>query len=283
MDTSIKDSDWYTIDTANKALITGTVVEPNNKYIVEYTNKYMYYFVYHSGVAGDGNLEKRLLPAEGTTANIISNLTPNTLYGGYYLDYAGKGTYKDDGVKGTVGVKYNGWNEEWDYVNDEAQTVDATAITPVAGETYYIKEVPDYYLRNYHQIVYQTFEPFELRGLYLISAIDDLNYQQTGFTLKSTDDKEATSVVTQMIIQNAATGKSVTLKANTVFRSTGITQAGEYLSYYNATTNTDYYKEGTFTVLPYWITPDGIKVHGISTRTITIESLTKSGISKVDS
>ena len=85
-----------------------------------------------------------------------------------------------------------------------------------------------------------------------------------------------------MIIQNAATRKSVTLKANTVFRSIGITQEGEYLTYYNATTNTDYFNTGSFTVLPYWITPDGIKVHGISTRTITIEAMTKTGVKKRD-
>ena len=281
MDTSIKDS-WYTIDTANKALITGTVVEPNNKYIVEYTNKYKYFFVYHSGADGDGNLEKRPMPEEGKTANIISNLTPNTLYGGYYLDYAGKGSYKDDGIAKNDGVAYNGWNYNWSYTDDEAQTVIATGITPVAGETYYIKEVPVYYLRNYHQIMYVNSEPYDLKGLYLISAIDDLNYQQTGFTLKSTDDQRATSVVTDMIIQNAATGKSVTLKANTVFRTTGIKQAGEYLTYYNATANKTYFTTGSFTVRPYWITPDGIKINGISTRTITIEKMTKPGVKKSD-
>jgi hypothetical protein len=193
------------------------------------------------------------------------------------MDYAGKGDYKDDGVKGTTGIAYTGMNE-FEWTNPETKI--GTDITPVAGETYYIKEVPTYYLRNYHQINYMKASG-ELKALYLISAVDDLNYNETGFTLKTDDNQEA-MVVSQMTFKNYSTNKSVVLKANTVFKSIGITEAGEYLTYFDAT-ESDYFKVGNFTVQPYWITPDGITVNGISTRTITISTLTKSGITKSDS
>ena len=214
------------------------------------------------------------------TYNLYAKAKSGTLYGGYYLDYAGKGDYKDDGIKGTTGVAYTGMNYDW--VWDDAQTVDGTKMKPVAGETYYIKEVPTYYLRNYHQIVFVK-DTGELKNLFLISAVDDLNYNDTGFVL-ATDDDESAIVVSSMTYKNWSTGKSITLKANTVFKSIGITGTGsenDYLGYIDLT-DTDYFAEGNFTVLPYWTTPDGIDVNGISTRTITITSLTKSGISKSD-
>ena len=120
-----------------------------------------------------------------------------------------------------------------------------------------------------------------LTGLYLLSAVDDLTYGETGFVLKTNDGKTAT-VVKTFTITNSGTGKSVTLKANTAFRSTGITAAGDgYLGYWDAT-GSEYFAAGNFTILPYWVTPDEMNVSGISTRTVTISAMTKAGISKSD-
>lgn len=279
--------DWYTIETEGEGeaavqtgKITGTITEPNNNYNVTYTNKCKpEFYIYHSGVAVDGNLETIPLTAVAAdgTYNLYAKTTSGFLYGGYYLDYAGKGDYKDDGVKGTTGVAYTGMNNTW----SGAQTVDGKKMKPVAGETYYIKEVPTYYLRNYYQINYVKVSG-ELTALYLISAVDDLNYKETGFTL--TNGNETAKVVSKMTFTNDATGKSVTLKANTAFRSLGIKGTGSennYLTYFDATKSA-YFKAGSFTVLPYWITPDSITVNGISTRSVTISEMTKEGMSYSD-
>ena len=162
-----------------------------------------------------------------------------------------------------------------------AQTVLGTEIEPVAGETYYIKEVPTYYLRNYHQINYVK-STGQLMALYLISAVDDLNYSETGFVLTNGNNEKA-KVVSKMTFKNYATNKLVTLKANTVFKSLGITEEGEWLTYFDASQSSYFAENSTFTVKPYWITPDGITINGISTRTIKITELTKKGISKTDS
>lgn len=278
-------ADWYTATAGSTTgKIEGTITEPNNNYTITYSNKVKpEFYIYHSGVAGDGNLETipmTAVAADGTY-NLYAKTTSGTLYGGYYLDYAGKGDYKDDGVKGATGVAYTGMNYDWNWTEDEAQTVDGTKMKPKAGETYYIKEVPTCYLRNYHQINYLK-ATGALTALYLISAVDDLNYSETGFILQ-TDDNQTATVVSSMTYKNTATGKSVTLKANTVFKSLGITGTGsekDYLTYWDATSS-KYFAIGSFTVLPYWVTPDGITVNGISTRTITTD-LTKSGTSKSD-
>jgi hypothetical protein len=287
--------DWYNIETTGEGeaavqtgKITGTITEPNNNYYVTYNNKVKpEFYIYHSSVVGDGDLEtismvdkenESAWNADGTF-DLFSHAKEGTLYGGYYLDYAGKGDYADDGVPGTTGVKYTGMNYLW----SNPETTIGTAMTPVAGETYYIKEVPTYYLRNYHQITYVK-ATGKLTGLYLISATDDKLYQETGLYIQ-TSDKKTSKVATSLTYLNTATNKSVTLKANTVFKSLGITGEGSQnnlLTYFEAT-NTSYFAAGSFTVLPYWKTPDGIEVKGISTRTITIaDDMTKSGISKVD-
>lgn len=243
------------------------------------------FYIYHSGVAGDGNLET--IPMSECNADMSYNLyaktTTGKLYGGYYLDYAGKGKYADDGIKSTGGEMYTGMNVEW---NTPAQTTPGTKMYPVANETYYIKEVPTYYLRNYYEMIYVK-ATRELKGLYLISAVDDLHYKETGFLLtkEEANDKKTAKVVSSLTYKSWGTTKSITLKANTVFKKLGITGEGsenDKLTYVDVT-STDYFGVGKFTVLPYWITPDGIEVTGISTRTINIGSMTRNGVTKSDS
>ncbi|MDO5139172.1 MAG: hypothetical protein Q4D71_12040 [Oscillospiraceae bacterium] len=76
------------------------------------------------------------------------------------------------------------------------------------------------------------------------------------------------------------------MKANTVFRTKGITGDGsekDKLTYYDLTPNTKFFKaDSSFSVKPYWITPDGITVNGVSTREIKIETLTRKGVTKID-
>ena len=109
-----------------------------------------------------------------------------------------------------------------------------------------------------------------------------MNYNETGYVLTKTDSNEQDALVAlTMTFKNTATNKSVTLKADALFYNLGITEAGEYLTYWNAT-GSDYYAVGSFTVLPYWITPDTITVTGVNTRTITLSAMTRTGITKQD-
>ncbi|MDO5139173.1 MAG: hypothetical protein Q4D71_12045, partial [Oscillospiraceae bacterium] len=166
-------------------------VKRNSASQVTVTNRCAPFYVYHSGVAGDGNLETVAVPKNNGTYDLTKNLTPNTLYGGYYLNYAGKGTYADDGVKGENGKVYTGMNYDWSAsaTGDQVQTVNGKAMKPTPRETYYIKEVPVYYLLNYYQLNYMKTDEQRLMSMYLISAIDDLNYKETGFTITQDNEK----------------------------------------------------------------------------------------------
>ena len=100
----------------SSAQLKGEGVVGNKQYEIVFTNQTQAFYVYHSGVAGDGNLEVISLKSVDENGNfdlLTTELTPDTLYGGYYLDYNGKGTYGGHGVKGEDGVKYTGLNSDW--------------------------------------------------------------------------------------------------------------------------------------------------------------------------
>lgn len=281
------DGEWVTV--------TKVAADENHPYEDLYAVWKGSFYIYHSGIDGDGGLETIDMPAAGETYNLIQNLTDNTLYGGYYLDYEGKGDYKGDGVKGTTGVAYNGWNYDWSGAQEANEATagsdgykDEVLVKPEAGVTYYIKEVPTYYLRNYHQLNYMKTTQ-ELKALYLISAVDDENYNGYGVTLTNGD--EEVDIYTYIKFTNYATKKSVTLTAKSMFgRSYGLTEEGaedavgaghDRVTFWDAT-ESDYFATGQFTVLPFWVTKDGVKVSGVSTRTITISEMTRSGVTKSD-
>lgn len=137
--------------------------------------------VYHTGRdSDDEGVTETYYIDEYTdkTFDLTSNLTPGTLYGGYYLE--------NGFTKPADGKKYDGAN--WTFTNPE--TVNGTAITPVKDTTYYVKEVPDTYLRPVQFETYNYFSKIET-DFYLISTIDDGNYQRTGFTVSGEGDLEA--------------------------------------------------------------------------------------------
>ena len=193
----------------------------------------------------------------------------------------------DDGKPGTGGVIYNGVNYAWNWNDAYTEEVTETgggkgdAMTPVAGETYYLKEVPVYYLDNYYHGTYVKTGEQKLISLYLISAIDDCNYNDTGFVLtKNQNGKNQTAIVSSALnFKETATGRITTLTPDSVFSDIQTGANPSYLTYWKAT-GADYFAANTsYSVQPYWITPDTITIKGTHRRTITIGTLTLSGIS----
>ena len=242
-----------------------------------------HFFIFHSAT---GVLEA----VEYTdTIDLTEYVTNGYLYGGYYSAYTRYEATDADKANAEksadlkITIPDSTYTPETDSTHvgswniDNAYTAPGTSMKPDAQTVYYLKEVKTCYLQNYHQITYNK-TSLELTGLYLFTAIDDTNYNENGFTLKSTDGKTATVVQTFSITN--ASGKTVVLKANTIFKNKGLAGDG-YLGYWNVT-GSSYYTTGSFTILPYWVTPDTIKVDGISTRTVTVTEMTKSGITKSD-
>ena len=227
------------------------------------------FYVYHSGVAG-GNIETIQIPTSGTydLTKTPKGLTANTLYGGYYL----KGGFTapsagDDGVPTATCAAYDGDNWKW----TTAQTASGKALAPVNGETYYIKEVPaSKFLQPYTHFTYQTANGV-VTNLWMISDIDDLNYDETGFII-SKAGYEA-KICTSLTVKNAVGNMSVKLTPSKLFRAKGVTN-NDFLTYKDLTAEIG----AGATITMYWLTPDGLTVTGTVSRTLsnaTMNTMTK--------
>ncbi len=221
------------------------------------------FYVYHSGVAG-GAIETIAITDQTYDLTATPNgLTANTLYGGYYLvgDFTAPNA-DADGVPTESCAAYNGDNWTW----TAAQTVSGTAITPVGGTTYYIKEVPAGYLGVYTHYTYHKGTKV-IGDMWFISAVDDLMYQEAGFLV--TTGKQTAKVVSTLTVTNATGGKTVTLTPSSVFRSK-VAGGTDYLSYWTASSLVK--ANSTVTFVPYWITIDGVEVYGHTLRRIAFNN-----------
>lgn len=242
-----------------------------------------FFYVYHSGAA-DGAVEKVKMSAAHNGYDLTQHLTANTLYGGYYSNYAGKGSYAGDGKKGSGGVKYDGMNVTWNLA--EAQEASGKTLNPTAGVTYYIKEVPTYYLLPDYQYTY-TVADGEIQSMFLFSAMDDLNYSGVGFVVqdeyKTVTNKIVTKVFRSFTVKTAHGGSQVTLTPSGLFAKQGLTkdtENGRLIEYrddnlINAT---------KFTFRPYWVTQDKVKVFGSVIRNVSMgnKTINAGGIERSD-
>lgn len=257
------------------------------------------FYVYHSGT----NVVEKIVinstavtETNGTTArtpvtfDLASRTSAGFLYGGYYTDYAGKSanfdaklvaeaswtagdaaaaasanaraiyTYTDSGT----GVKaYDGTNASW----SGAYTDRADTLTPVAGKTYYIKEVPAAkYLRP--QLRYTYFENTEgsIANIWLITNLDDDTYIKSGLVIADTiipgTVTDSLTITPRNKPENAKTHTSQTL-----FKTAGKLCYLEVMAIdkpQQADLTGDFLQllQPGQEVLQYWVTPDGMKVTG---------------------
>ncbi|MBR0136457.1 MAG: InlB B-repeat-containing protein, partial [Clostridia bacterium] len=256
------------------------------------------FYVYHSGT---GVVEKRVITKDDGAYNLTQNIDNAYLYGGYYKAYAGVSTgydskalgwddilvvrsadgsidtsaskwYQTDNDNGVGAVKYDGSNATWVYdqayktTDENAET--GLAITPVAGTTYYIKEVPAAkYLRPYLHYTYYL-ESGSISTAWLISDVDDLNYQQTGFRIVSAD-KKAEDVVSSLTVSTSNGSSTIKLTPKRVFGAKGYLS---YLTVINHGSNGEpvvNLLSDNSAVMQYWVTPDGLFVSGTVSREYT--------------
>ena len=253
------------------------------------------FYVYHSA---DNTVEKiQTTKGNGTDSNVkeyfditkyVRNAGNNTngyLYGGYYAKYNGtsKGanfsefnakslTYSTavrlDAVAVATdagGTAYNGSNVTWSW--DDSYNVDDNApdgmhMRPEAGATYYLKEVPaNKYLQPYLHYGYNIGSG-AITSAFLISDIDDRNYQETGFVI--VNGREDAKIARAITFNSANTGATVKLNASMLFGASG------YLSYLQVIGGkADPILSAGNNVMQYWLTPDGLYVTGTTVRQYT--------------
>ena len=273
-----------TID-LEKREIVGEIV-PDRENNITYTNKAKpVFYVYHSS---DNTIERIGMDDERVVNgkfNLVNETKADYLYGGYYHAYGAqkltdaeivlaayensdsgsyeyfaahpaKGDWSADaeGCAPYTGSKATAWKKA------NAYTANGMTMTPAAGTVYYLKEVPQCYLRPYIQIVYDERADNLIKKLYKITAVDDANYTQVGFNDGSADDSSTKLSATIKITNEAYPSKNVTLTAKSAFTKYSVPRG--YLTSIQSGFDSD------FDMQPYFKTLDGVKVYGITNRTV---------------
>ena len=284
------------VDEDNEMKVSGEFDKSNTDYRVAYTNDYLgVFYVYHSS---DCTVERIGLAENGVALvsfDIFAKTKEGTFYGGYYKDYAGKSdgfdaaalTYTDNVGADDVGddddkahpytYQYikDSSKGAWDY--NKGYEESGTAMVPVSGTVYYLKEVPTGYLMPYTHYTYWKATKI-LGGLWTISATDDLCYKTMGFKVKK-DDTPAVMVESLTITPQNNANNAVVLTAAKVFRSKGVLDG--YLGYADITS----YIGNETLIQQYWTTKDDITVFGLKQRTLKFNAGTQTtitGITKTD-
>lgn len=252
------------------------------------TAYFPYFTVTHIQSNVDGNGEnygvndhstKHRVPKNGEKFNLTSVVTENYLYGGSFT-----------GENCTTVQPYdNGENP--------------MAFTPVDQATYYIWEVPDYYLRPANYYVWRHLP--ENGGketvvrLYPLTSVDRMLYKEVGFQINGTDyvsgannqefddpvDSAGTAQLYQMVkaVQNGQPYMTMYVNKGKINATAVGTDVPEDKTVNGTPIDEgfigglrlpqalfDQFAAGTpVTYRPYWITLDGVKVLGVRDRTST--------------
>ncbi len=171
--------------------------------------------------------------------DVTDTVPEGYLYGGLYTDQTFETPLSDD----TCGLELH----------------------PQADETYYVKEVDDAYLQPKILHVYNTYYGNQVTQVHLVTAIDDTNYQYVGFIVENEDSAAAVTLDDTVyesigIIREGAEQEEKTLADFFPVLKDGLLHSLAYTGSIGANQK--------FAFTPFFVTPDGVKVTGVKTRTV---------------
>lgn len=226
------------------------------------TNEIIFYYYpcYYIGHVRSGSLNNTdTIRLTGSKANLTAAVTPGFLYGGAFTNEAC----------------------DADHVQTFTQGENAINFTPVKGETYYIWEVSETYLKPRAYVV-SRHDPnatpdangstLNVVGLYLTSSVDRNMYSEVGFTVDGTNIASDGGKVYDKVQAVYTDGSGVKEEMYVMNDGVWDVQAqapapasrGGYVSICTVSMDTFYKKsaESPLSYQPYWVTLDGIKVTG---------------------
>lgn len=225
--------------------------EPEQKSIIIGTGMneiiFYYYPCYYIGhVRSDSLNNTDTIRLTGSKANLTAEVTPGYLYGGAFTDEACDANHVQTFTQGENAINF----------------------TPVKGETYYIWEVSETYLKPRAYAVWRH-DPAHngaknVVGLYLTTSVDRNMYQQVGFAMENNVDILSTdgTVYTKVraVYESGDVKEEMYVKSNgdlTVTQTA--TDEGKY-GYVGIARKETNNTAQSFNYRPYWVTLDGIKV-----------------------
>lgn len=219
---------------------------------------FMYYKCYYIGHVRSGSLNNTdTIRLTGSKENLTAAVTPGFLYGGAFTDEACDANHVQTFTQGENAINF----------------------TPVKGETYYIWEVSETYLKPRAYVV-SRHDPnaipdangstLNVVGLYLTSSVDRNMYSEVGFTVDGTNFASDGGKVYDKVQAVYTDGSGVKEEMYVMDDGVWDVQAqapdsrGGYVSIYTVSMNTFYGKTAasSLSYQPYWVTLDGIKVTG---------------------
>jgi len=298
--TPVKDGDEAVVSTGN--IVNGSI-SGNKANIETYYNWAASFYVYHSSnnkvekiSFADDRVEGKYDEETSTYTykfDIVNETVENWLYGGYYKVFSGaanttneniiKATYtKDDEGRewftnsgGTAydASKANVWKAADAYTTNVEATGGGkgTEMTPVANQVYYLKEVPNGYIRPYLHFTYdERAENMPIKKIYVFTASDDQNYTGVGYIIAPAETQ--TNATTASLIVNikkydGTTSDKLTVKSiydNKEYHGETVKLTRGYLYWSDFTS----YRGTEFTYRPCWTTFDEVLVKGVTVRTV---------------
>lgn len=203
------------------------------------------------------NAENRVRMDASTMVNLTEKVPTGYLYGGSFSD-------KD-------------CMTAWSYGTESAKS-----FRPQSGATYYIWEAPEVYLVPKSLSLSKTIDgQANVIGFYLLTGVDRQYYQSAGFDVTNGDGNPisitdvgenapvalegGSSKVYKSLTTVYTNGTSVTYKPGEgVFKPLS---ASSYLACFSVPSDAWAAKDKKVVFTPYWITLDGMKVTGTTTRT----------------
>ena len=297
--------------------LSGTI-SGNKANVAEFTNKTdAYFYVYHSAdngiekisfsdnrVAGEYDAENGYT----YTFNIAKETKDHYIYGGYYKDYADKGTFDVTTASfvktaEAVATTYDGEHADgyWftvtegspaPYLGDaskwtraQAYTENGTAMQPAVDMVYFLKEVPDEYMRGALRYTYYDNADKNIGTVWLATAIDDeagddKNYKEFGlligfdFANLSSESSAAGSTAASLRIETRTdsnvfktyTAGDMLKPINADFANAkgfvGYVMIRDVSIYGNGSMPDSLVENNQKTAL-YWVTPDDVQVTGV--------------------
>lgn len=223
------------------------------------TNEIIFYYYpcYYIGHVRSGSLNNTdTIRLTGSKANLTAAVTPGYLYGGAFTNEAC----------------------DADHVQTFTQGENAINFTPVKGETYYIWEVSETYLKPRAYALWRH-DPtvngtLNVVGLYIMTHADRLYYQSVGFEIVGENATFANREVYQVV--NAKKGDIlyqqiyVNLQGEMAVSNAEVevtARKAGYIAMYKLDANQfAKFKADGLTFQPYWVTLDGIIVRGVNSR-----------------
>jgi len=213
------------------------------------TNEIIFYYYpcYYISHVRSGRLNNTdTIRLTGSKANLTAAVSSGYLYGGAFTDVACDANHVQTFTQGENAINF----------------------TPVKGETYYIWEVSETYLKPRAYAVWRH-DPAHngqknVVGLYLTTSVDRNMYQQVGFAMENNVDILSTdgTVYTKVraVYESGDVKEEMYVKSNgdlTVTQTA--TDEGKY-GYVGIARKETNNTAQSFNYRPYWVTLDGIKV-----------------------